>query len=231
MRALATTGLMVLVVAACSGAADAALRPTLRLTKADNAKARQLLPLARDLPGFDSRSTSPAGDAELEACASLGFDPDVGRLTQTGRATSPIWLKHEPLGGSVLPALVVIPDVRVMKTASDAQAFFRRVYASPLVGRCIAATVAGSRVVVTAVERRPVAGDAPREAAWHIAYEARLRAPLEPIRYTLDYSFQGRGRASVALVVVGSQDEIKNARAVAVRLQQATAARLSAMFP
>jgi hypothetical protein len=235
MRVHAVTTALVAVIAAAaaaaaSGAADTGIRPTMRLTKADNARAKQLLPVANDLPDFDPRSSAPTGSPDLRACSELGFAPDVEALVQTGSASSPIWLKHEPLGGSVLPALLVIPDVRVMRTAADAEAFFRRVYGSPLVGRCIAATMSGSRFVVTSVARRPVAGGAPREAGWRIAYEAPLRTPLKPIRYTLDYSFQGRGRANVAFVVVGSQDEIRAAPAVASRLQQATAARLAAVF-
>jgi hypothetical protein len=231
MRVLVPVMLSTLVTAACAGAAVAGLRPTEKPTKADNARAHRLLPTAKDLPGFDARSTSPAGSLGLTECASLGFAPDVGRLTQTGAASSPIWVEHEPLGGRVLSGLVVIPDVRVMRTEADAAAYFRRVYGSRLVGRCIAATVRAKRFDVTSVARRPVAGEAPREAGWRIAYEAPLRAPLKPARYTLDYSFQGRGRANVALVVVGTGGDVKAAGAIASRLQKATAARLARVFP
>lgn len=212
------------------GTAAAGLRPTVKPTKADTARAQRLLPTAADLPGFDPR-TSPSSDSPgLRACASLGFAPDVGGLTQTGAASSPIWVQQGHPGGRALSGLVVIPDVRVMRTVSDAAAYFRRVYGSPLVGRCIAETVVAKRFDVTSVKRRPVTGRAPREAGWRIVYESPARAPLAPVRYTLDYSFLGRGRANVALVVVGAQDG-KTAAGIVTRLEKATAARLARVFP
>jgi hypothetical protein len=231
MRILVPVMLSTLVTAACAGAAVAGLRPTEKPTNADNARAHRLLPTAKDLPGFDARSTSSDAGPSLRECASLGFTPDVGRLTQTGAASSPIWVQHEPLGGKVLSGVVVIPDVRVMRSEADAEAYFRRVYASRLVGRCIAATVRARRFDVTSVARRRVAGGAPREAAWRIAYETPLKGPLKPVRYTLDYSFQGRGRANVALVIVGTQGDVKAAAAIGSRLQKATATRLAHVFP
>ncbi len=137
-------------------------------------------------------------------------------------------MKRESAGASIADSLVVIPQARVMRTPRDAASYFARV--SPIVGRCMAADVAKKGFVVTAVRRRDVAGTAPMASGWRISYHTPARGRIAA-RFTVDYTFQCRGRACLLTIVAGAAAERGNTGPIASSVQKANAGRLASVFP
>jgi hypothetical protein len=225
------------VVGGALAAASLAKDPKERPVAADKALAKTILVRSTDLPGYSSATDTSPDEPTPPECVRLGYDPDLSDLVRTGSIHEPGLTKRQPSTASPLTSLEVDQDVDVMATPADARAAFRR-QVSPLLPRCFAALFAsiGTDKVqfkLHAIHAIPTAGASPLKTGWRI--EMRVHFGALPatvyVPYTIELSFEARGRAVTDLLVIGGDKESRNVQTLHKRLQALVAARLKTAFP
>ena len=186
MRAF-VAGALLSLVAAATAAADA---PTVRITKADQAKAEAaLLQLSDFGVGWTGGKRTPS---KLTAPKCPGFDPKESDLTVTGHAEA----RFTYARGSV----VFDQDNQVLKSSDAVATDFSRVV-GPKLGDCLAYELKSSdKSVVSAAVRTlsfPKLGDV--SAAYRATVVVRIGG--HRVTFIRDYIFIGIGRLEYSLAV------------------------------
>ena len=186
MRAF-VAGALLSLVAAATAAADA---PTVRITKADQAKAEAaLLQLSDFGVGWTGGKRTPS---KLTAPKCPGFDPKESDLTVTGHAEA----RFTYARGSV----VFDQDNQVLKSSDAVATDFSRVV-GPKLGDCLAYELKSSdKSVVSAAVRTlslPKLGDV--SAAYRATVVVRVGG--HKVTFIRDYIFIGIGRLEYSLAV------------------------------
>lgn len=186
MRAL-VAGAVVSLVAAATAAADA---PTVRITKADQAKAEAtLLQLSDFGVGWTGGKRTPS---KLTAPKCPGFDPKESDLTVTGHAEARFTYAR---GGVVFDQ-----DNQVLKSADAVAQDFARVIGPKLSG-CLAYELKASDKSIVSADVRSLAF--PKLGDVTAAYRATVvvRVGGHKVTFVRDYIFIGIGRLEYSLAV------------------------------
>jgi hypothetical protein len=178
-------GVLLALVCAASAAAD---DPTVRITKADQARAEAALLTLKDFGvGWTGGPKTPA---KLHAPKCPGFDPKESDLTVTGHAEAQF----------VFPRQVQFDqDVQVLESADAVSTDFRRVI-GPKLAACLAYQLkAGKEVVSARVTKLPF----PKLGDARAAYRGTvvLRIGGRNVKVVKDYMFIGTGRLEYSLAV------------------------------